>query len=114
MSARAVDESSRFVTARRAQPPKPLCGLCRRKMDVAGQPRTRDLGGGCLECMAECGDPDARVEMAWVEAAELVPRNWLDPMLTGLTATVGPPPYTGTDIERVLNATRCRIERRGK
>lgn len=43
--------------------------------------------------------------------ADLVPSNWLDPLLTGPTAVLpGGYRYCPQDIERLLNAIRARIE----
>lgn len=35
------------------------CTICKRLLDVPGDPSTGDCGGDCLRCMAECGDPGA-------------------------------------------------------
>jgi hypothetical protein len=35
------------------------CDICRRRLDNPLMPDTRDLGGTCLLCMAEAGDPEA-------------------------------------------------------
>jgi hypothetical protein len=37
------------------------CNICKRPLDTA--PELEDCGGDCLECMAECGDPDAQLAM---------------------------------------------------
>lgn len=39
-------------------------------------------------------------------AAEAVPTNWLDPLLTGPSKVIGDPPYNGKDIEALLDAIR--------
>jgi len=36
------------------------CGVCRRE---PGDLSTRNCGGDCLRCMAECGDPDCMASM---------------------------------------------------
>ena len=41
--------------------------------------------------------------------ADLVPSNWLDPLLTGPDAVLQGYSYTPADIERLLNAVRARI-----
>ena len=39
------------------------CGICGRKLKGMwgdpGDPLAIDCGGDCLQCMADCGDPDA-------------------------------------------------------
>jgi hypothetical protein len=37
------------------------CNICKRPLDTASE--LVDCGGDCLECMAECGDPDAQLAM---------------------------------------------------
>jgi len=37
------------------------CNICKRPLDTS--PERQDCGGDCLECMAECGDPDAQLAM---------------------------------------------------
>ena len=37
------------------------CNICKRPLNTC--PELMDCGGDCLECMAECGDPDAQLEM---------------------------------------------------
>lgn len=44
-----------------------------------------------------------------LKASELIPQNWLDPILTGKDAVIGKPPYSGADVEMVLNAIKKRI-----
>lgn len=39
-----------------------------------------------------------------------IPTSWLDPLMTGPTAVIGPPPYGCDDIETLLTAIRCRLE----
>lgn len=41
--------------------------------------------------------------------AQLVPTNWLDPLLTGPRAVIGKPPYNCPDIERLLSALAAAI-----
>lgn len=41
--------------------------------------------------------------------ADLVPTNWLDPLLTGPRAVLGQPPYTCADVERLLRAVKQRL-----
>lgn len=52
------------------------CLTCGRDLDQADKPDTKDCGGDCLRCMAECDDPDARAAMRAIE-----PDNsyWVDP-----------------------------------
>lgn len=40
-----------------------LCTICKRELDNPADPTTRNLGGDCLLCMAEAGDPDARMSL---------------------------------------------------
>jgi len=40
---------------------------------------------------------------------DAIPSNWLDPLLSGPKAVIGMPPYSGPDIERLLNAVRERV-----
>ena len=42
-------------------------------------------------------------------AVNAVPDTWLDSLLTGPDAAVGPPPYGCPDIERLCKAIRERI-----
>jgi hypothetical protein len=51
---------------------------------------------------------EARLEVGRIKDA--IPTNWLDPLLTGPNAVIGEPPYTGLDIERLLQAIKKRIE----
>ncbi|GEM_PF-2945179 len=37
------------------------CRICQRPLNTL--PELMDCGGDCLECMAECGDPDAKLAM---------------------------------------------------
>lgn len=39
------------------------CNICKVELDQSNKPETRDCGGDCLKCMAECGDPDCIKEM---------------------------------------------------
>lgn len=39
------------------------CKICGRVMDVPGDPTSVNRGGDCTRCMAEAGDPDARIAM---------------------------------------------------
>jgi hypothetical protein len=41
--------------------------------------------------------------------ADLVPTNWLDPLLTGKDRVIGEPPYNCQDIENLLRAIKERI-----
>jgi hypothetical protein len=43
--------------------------------------------------------------------ADLVPTNWLDPLLTGKDRAIGQPPYNCRDIENLLRAIKKRIAR---
>lgn len=40
---------------------------------------------------------------------DAIPTTWLDPLLTGPDA-IAKPPYTCTDIERLMNAVRERVK----
>ena len=40
------------------------CGICKRLLNDPSDRTTKDCGGDCLRCMAECGDEDAQFEMA--------------------------------------------------
>jgi len=44
--------------------------------------------------------------------ADMVPSNWVDPLLTGPKAVIGKPPYNCNDIENLLNGVRDRIKNR--
>ena len=74
--------------------------------------------------MVGCGDTEGvrqwqtiRARLVELEAenerlrgvANLVPSNWLDPLLTGANAAIGKPPYDCQDIERLLNCIRASI-----
>ena len=37
------------------------CNICQRPLNTC--PELMDCGGDCLECMAECGDPDSQMAM---------------------------------------------------
>lgn len=39
------------------------CQICHVLLNQPDEPLTRSLGGDCLSCMAEIGDPAARAEM---------------------------------------------------
>lgn len=54
-------------------------------------------------------DAEARVE----KVVESIPTNWLDPLLTGPKAVIGPPPYNCRDIENLLQAVRARAALKG-
>ena len=41
--------------------------------------------------------------------SDLVPTNWLDPLLTGPQAVVANPPYSCLDIARLLRAVKRRL-----
>lgn len=45
---------------------------------------------------------------------EILPTNWLDPMLTGDKKVIGEPPYTCSDIERLILAINKRLDRAEK
>lgn len=54
----------------------------------------------------------ARSETAPGKLHELIPTNWLDPLLTGPNAVInGGHEYGGSDIERLLSALRERIRK---
>lgn len=40
---------------------------------------------------------------------DCVPKNWLDPLLTGANGGLGDEPYGYPDIERLLSAIRGRL-----
>ncbi len=43
------------------QPGEPLgrsCQMCGRPLENANDPLSADCGGDCLNCLADCGDPD--------------------------------------------------------
>jgi hypothetical protein len=42
--------------------------------------------------------------------SELIPTNWLDPLLTGKGTVLGDAPWFCPDIERLLNAIKKRIQ----
>jgi hypothetical protein len=42
---------------------KSFCKICRRELDRPEDPTTRNCGGDCLKCMAECGDKDCEREL---------------------------------------------------
>lgn len=44
------------------------------------------------------------------QAAACIPRTWLDSLLTGDRAVIGPPPWGCPEVERLLNAIRERIK----
>lgn len=39
------------------------CNICRVLLNQEGKPETRDCGGDCLRCVADCGDLDCAREM---------------------------------------------------
>lgn len=45
------------------------------------------------------------------DAAKKIPSNWCDPLLSGKSKVVGNPPYTGKDIEALLNELSAAIRR---
>ncbi len=36
------------------------CNICKRELDQPNDPTTQNCGGDCLQCMADCGDPDSK------------------------------------------------------
>ena len=54
-----------------------------------------------------------RAEKIAGKLVDMVPTNWLDPLLTGPKAVIGNPPYSCRDIERLLNAVKERLRRAG-
>lgn len=44
--------------------------------------------------------------------AKEVPTNWLDPLLTGERSVLGPPPWGGNAVERLLRSVQARIRAR--
>lgn len=58
-----------------------LCGLCKSLLDNPTDPvRSRDCGGDCLLCMADCGDPDAirSLREAGIELTKQQQEDWDD------------------------------------
>ena len=57
------------------------CLICGRKLDDPDEPiNSRDCGGDCLQCMADCGDPDclqALVENS-IELTSMQEAYWID------------------------------------
>lgn len=51
----------------------------------------------------------AERELQREKDAELIPQNWLDPLLSCAEAMIGQPPYTCSDVERLLIALRATI-----
>lgn len=47
--------------------PEQRCHICGTVMDQPGKPETRNCGGDCLRCLAECYDPDCMAVMREVE-----------------------------------------------
>ncbi|MES2298851.1 MAG: hypothetical protein V4582_17535 [Pseudomonadota bacterium] len=45
------------------------CKICGRELDNPADPFSRDCDGDCLQCMADCGDPDAGAEVAHLRGA---------------------------------------------
>lgn len=41
------------------------CNICKRELDVPGQPESDDCGGDCTQCMADCYDPDAMRKLGY-------------------------------------------------
>ena len=51
--------------------------------------------------------PSELIDIAAVR--EVIPTNWLDPLLTGPNAVIGEPPYGCQDIERLLRALSDKL-----
>lgn len=43
------------------------CSICKRELDVPGDPESDDCGGDCTKCMAEAGDEDCQRALGWSE-----------------------------------------------
>lgn len=54
-------------------------------------------------------DEAARLRQALRDLPDLIPTSWLDSLLTGSSAVVGKPPYSGSDIEILLRAVKKRV-----
>lgn len=59
--------------------------------------------------VAKAAAQDVRDNRLREAIRDAIPRSWLDPLLTGPKAVIGSPPYTCSDIERLLNAIRERV-----
>lgn len=65
---------------------------------------------GCIDCGGECKDDHPSAASAG-SLADLVPTNWLDPLLTGPDKVLPAGSVFGpTDIENLLRAVRQRIK----
>lgn len=53
---------------------------------------------------------EAKVKVQTAEIANLVPTNWLDPLLTGKEKVIGEAPYNNLDIQNLLLAVKERIK----
>jgi hypothetical protein len=42
------------------------CKICGRELDNLADPVSADCGGDCLQCMADCGDPDCAARVATI------------------------------------------------
>lgn len=51
------------------------CHLCGRVLDNPGDPRSKDCGGDCLQCMADADDPDAIAAIQRIEQDEQEERS---------------------------------------
>lgn len=48
------------------------CQMCKRVLDNPLDPTTKDCGGDCLKCVAECFDEDAMAELAALKTKEVL------------------------------------------
>lgn len=47
------------------------CSTCSIQLDNPDDPTTEDLGGDCLYCMFEAGDPDATISLVNIQQKQL-------------------------------------------
>lgn len=47
------------------------CLTCKRVLNNVEDSKSRDCGGDCLQCMADCGDPDCIEELRNLEKDKL-------------------------------------------
>lgn len=68
------------------------CHICKRDLNVPGDPTSEDCGGDCLSCMAEAGDPDCIESMKKIRRQELAACYGAGQIKQGLIAGEYPPP----------------------